>query len=257
MPRSRVMSFTWPGHVIARFCHIVPSEARSAFSLRAVRRELSLEPSSGVQPPEDFARVEWPLEVIEAYARARLLGIVFGASRDPRMEIDVEDAEAYIRETVVACCPDSWYDKANEGIPPIEVRGRRLLRRPPTLATCDFSAKHSVISLRWPEGDVEVFRTSVPHNRSAYSASAVWRELAIVKHTAEKVMLRTDADTNWAFELGLRDGISCGSGLRPSATLDRAHVEDLVGREIAAYLLESVLPGGDRRRRRPSGSRRR
>ena len=217
-----------------------------------------MEPRSGVQPPDDFARVEWPLENIEGYGRGWLLGILFGASQDPRVEIDVDAVELYIKETARACCPSRWIDKEDQGIPPIEVRGRRLLRSPRTLAPSESSAEHSVMSVRWPEGNVKAFRTSVPHHRSAYSASAVWRELAIVNHIAEKVVMRSDEDTDEAFCLGLRDGIQCGSGLRPSATLDRAHVEDLVGREIAAYLLEPVLPGGaSRRRRRPGRSRQR
>ena len=48
-----------------------------------------------------------------------------------------------------------------------------------------------------------------------------------------------ETDLNWhAFALGLSEGTSHGANLRPNSTLDPAHVEDLVDREITAYLCE-------------------
>ena len=213
-----------------------------------------MEPSSGGQSRDIFAKVERPLENVEGYARGWLLGIFFGASRDPRREIDEDDVQSYLMETVGKYCQDRWFDKADEGIPPVEVCGRRLVRRPRTLVANGFSAGSSAISVRWPAWKGEEFRTSVPHGRSAYAATAVRRELAIVNHTSVNVVMKRDAETGGAFYLGLMNSIPYGASLRPSATLDRAHVEDLVGREISAYLLEPVLPHG-RRRQRPGRSR--
>ena len=235
MSRAHVMSFSWPNALIEQFRRIVPPEARSAFVHRAVRREM-------YQPDASFSELDWrQVDTIEAYVRGWLLGVFFGASQDPRKEFDADNAQAFITE-------NAWKNKVDEEIPPVEVGGRLLVRRPRDAASWESTPGSSAVSVRWPATMVELFPGSGSDNRSAVTASAVRRELSLVNHTAAKVVVTESTATTFCF--GLDDGIEHGACLRPSKTLDRAHVEGLVAREIAAYLLEPVLGRGRRRRNR-------
>ena len=132
-------------------------------------------------------------------------------------------------------------DKADEGLAPVLVSGGELVRRPRTNYGGQDIPGTEAHSVRWPEASYMVLRDSVRRERSAFIATTVERELDIVEVVDAR--LKRTKDTMTAFEHGFEAGQQHGRELLRDSRLDARHIEDLVAREIAAYLLAPRIVG--------------
>ena len=237
MARTIVLTLFLRNGLIDLVRRFVPSEGRSAFTVRAVTRLVDMRDADLVET----ATTRPPVELIEAYARGWLDGVVYAASQDPRKAFDAYEAEDYITEVVSTHC-------SAVAIVPVQIGGREWVRRARPMDRRENLPGSATFSARWPESTVEALHESVPHDRSASFSKALWEELTIVSYSV--VNLPVTEETILAFRLGLKSGIQHGSGLRPAGALDPAQSEILVAREIAAYVLEPLLAAGRRRMQR-------
>ena len=170
-------------------------------------------------------------DMIEAYARGWLDGVLYAAAEDPRRDrVDVREFAGLESS------------RSDPGIPPITVGNRELVRRARSVGPWNSIAGSGQILYRCPVEIRERVRREIQVARSPFSADAVRGELMLLNATSAMVV---ETQLNWhAFALGLSEGTSHGANLRPSATLDPAHVEDLVDREITAYLCEHWTAAG-------------
>ena len=242
MSRTRVMAFVLRTALVYCLKQQVPDEGRSAFVVRAVTREV------GMSKSKQFTETEPTAADIEAYTRGWLTCLLYGPAQDPRVEFDSDDATEFMEETIRASCVWDRDCRPVKDIPPVEVGGRQLIRRARTPGSWAAIPGSTSLCVRWPAWTADFFYREVSGNRSAFVAKALERELSILHHTGKSVALTVSTGT--AFAMGADAGILYGCGLVPTETLDPAHVEDLVAREIAAYLLEPVLDRGRRRRMR-------
>ena len=222
--RSEVTSDRWPKRLIDFFHRCVPPEARSAVIVRAMSREIAMAANQWL------GEVAITADMVEAYARGWLDGVLYAAAEDPRRDtVEVPELPG-----LVSC-------RSELGIP-IRVGNHELVRRARGVGPWKSITGSGHISYRCPVGIRERIRREIQVPRSRFSANAVKRELMLLNVTSPMVV--ETPSTSYAFALGLSDGISHGAALRPSATLDPAHVEDLVDREITAYLCEHWTEAG-------------
>ena len=172
------MSFRLPNGLIDFFSRHVPSEARSAFVVRAAVREVEM------QKYKAFTETEPECGEIEAFARGWLTCSLYSASQDPRKDFDADDADAFVEETVSRNCQAAWQGNADKGILPIEVGGRQLIRRARAVGAYESIPGSTPFSVRWPAWMTEYFANEVSGNRSALVERAVKREFLICHDTA-------------------------------------------------------------------------
>ena len=228
MARSRVVSWSWPRGLAERCERLVPAEARSAFVWRAICRQIATS--------EHLEGIAWTGLLVEAFARGWITGAIHGASMDPRDVFMGCDLAEVIDDLTIGDELRVGKDKAGEGLPPIVLRGREWVRRGQAVEEGESIPGSKTVSVRVPVEKVEFFHTSVPRGRSAFVAGAVECELHIAA-VGDARLERTE-DTMRAFEVGLGQGVWHGNDLLRDASLDADHVETIVAREIAGYLLE-------------------
>ena len=228
--RSQVMSFRWPRSLREFFFRYVPSEARSAFTVRVVTLMIA------IQNDELLRKTPITAEIIEACDRGWLVGLLWGAGEDPRQRLDIDFNVDFLEFNFIA------HRSIENGIPPARVGDIKLVRRPPKFAPWKSIPGSGGVSFRWPRQMVESFRKEVAEPRTDFVANAVkiWlASLASLASSNAEGELVVTAEATWqAWSLALAEGIRHGASLLSTSTLDPAHVEDLVDREITAYLLE-------------------
>ena len=231
---SCVTSFSWLNELKELVKRVVPVESRSAFVVRAIMRQLATKEWTGQ------SEFEWTPTSTEAFGRGWLSGVVFGASADRRDYVDLCDHLYDASELVLMLTYNDerrvGKDEAAQSVPPVVFGGREWVRRPQTIGRGQSVPGSSTFSVRMPEVTVEAFHKSVPENRSAFAAGAVESELAIA--TVGDVRLKRTEEVIWAFARGCVAGQSRGHSLVADIELGEEHIEDLVDREIRAYLLE-------------------
>ena len=263
MPRSFVLSLYLDSALVNAVRGHVSAEGASAFWHRAIVREVVMQESVrhsgplGCYTVHEYATyhhstacaADPTADDVEAFARGWLHSLLHGASQDPRAEPDIAELMDWVDRTFRMNCLGDKPDQLGVCIPPVTVGDRPLIRK--RRAPVVFGASHGAtsLSLRWPWCTQGYLERLLPTNRSAFAAAAGARELSLVSH-AEEEIVATDS-TRAAFDLGSQAGVLYGTSLRPGGSLNPARVEDLVAREISAYLLEPVLgerPGRGRRR---------
>ena len=228
--RSQVMSFRWRRPLRDLFFRYVPSEARSAFTARVVTLMIA------IQNDEWLRKTPITAEIIEACDRGWLVGLLWSAGEDPRRKLDIDCEVDFLDFDHIAHC------SIDHGIPPPRVGDIKLVRRPPTFAPWKSIPGSGGVSFRWPRQMVEAFRKEVAEPRTDFVANAVkiWlTSLSSLSSLNAEGEVVVTADATWhAWRLAVAEGIRHGASLLSTSTLDPAHVEDLVDREITAYRLE-------------------
>ena len=235
MARTRVVAGSWPRALGERFRSCVPPEGRSAFIVRAMMRAISTIERAGLKG------IEWTATSVEAFARAWLMGVLAGASMDPRGELAWYTGAEFILNMTLDDQHRVGKDKADEGLPPVLVSGVELVRRPRTNYGGQDIPGTETYYFRFPEASYRELLYSVPRERSAFCATAVERELDIVEVVDAR--LKRTKDTMTVFGRGIELGQQHGFELLRDSRLDARHIEDLVAREIAAYLLAPRIVG--------------
>ena len=239
MARSCVLSLSWPKRLIARFLQCVPPEARSAFVYRAVTREIA------AKECVDLKEIEWTPTLIEAWARSWLMCAIIGASTDPRMRRLGYDGSELISIIRFDDLRRVGIDRADESLPPVVIGGREFVRRPRAIDRGENIQENipgsDTFCVRWPTAGHERLLEAVPRDRSRFFAAGVGRELTIVE--AVDARLKLAKDTMTVFDHGCVHGQEHGLDLLHGASLDSGHIENLVAREIAAYVLAAGIVG--------------
>ena len=249
-PRTEVLSFRLPLWLIDLVLRHVPEEARSAFVVRAVKRTLAMR-----EGPDDEAVTHANAVQIEAFARGWLEGVLYAARQDPRADFDADAAQEFVEGTYFARFSARSIGQSDYTVPLLEIDGRQWVRQARPMGPRDPAPGSATFSVRWPAWDLERLSRELPYGRrSPFVAEALEDELALVSYSSVEIAIE---DIAWEYRLGLERGVQHGAGLRPMGTgrRDRAQAEDLVTREVAAYMLQPLLDTGRRHTRRP-GSRR-
>ena len=234
MPRSRVVSLSWPRALAERFRGCVPPEARSAFAYRVTMRTIATIECARLNA------IDWTAKLVEAFARGWLMGVLTGVSMDPRAELLGYPSTELILHITLDDQHRVGKEKADEGLPPVLVRGRELVRRPRIIDGWEDIPGTKTVSFRFPVAGYEHLLEVVPRDRSAAIASSMERELDVVE--VVDVRLTRTTDTMTALEYGLQYGQEHGLSLLRDGPFDPHHIEDLVAREIAAYLVFGGKP---------------
>lgn len=244
MNTSQPVSFMFPAPLGRWLRLAVPSNALSAFCLRAVLRTLLMAHWQKLESdkPKSVPESDKPKSV-EVFRRGFLRGVLAGAERRPD-HLCPDDAQEPYQDPPAsegedwdyAECESAALTKEHGGlIPPI---GNKLPEMPTPEMDHDFggeadSEEFKLVTLRWRPGFVADFNDSVHRGRrSHFVVAAVTTELRAAGLEDEEIRLTAQ---NWrVWVQGLESGYDTGLSLRPTERLGPEHTEDLVNRILCA-----------------------